>query len=153
MSTTPITSTTPSNAADPKTSSRVPQKELGQDDFLKLLTVQLSKQDPMKPMEDTAFIAQMAQFSTLQQTQAMSNNIARMSATSDLASASAMIGRSVTFLTDKDGGTTTGTVTGLDASDGASIKLLVGDTAYPIANVVRVAAPEAQPQPEPAPAA
>ena len=137
MSTAPIANTTPSNSTDPKTASRIPQKELGQNDFLKLLTVQLSKQDPMKPMEDTAFIAQMAQFSTLQQTQAMSTNIAKMSATSDLASASAMIGRSVTFSTDKEGGTATGTVTGLDSSDG-TMKLMVGDTSYPISSVVRV---------------
>ncbi len=38
--------------------------ELGQEDFLKLMTVQLQNQDPFKPMEDGQFIAQMAQFST-----------------------------------------------------------------------------------------
>ena len=38
--------------------------DLGQDDFLKLMTVQLQNQDPFKPMDDGQFIAQMAQFST-----------------------------------------------------------------------------------------
>ena len=40
-------------------SSRIPQKALGQSDFLKLLSVQLQQQDPMKPMEDTSFMAPM----------------------------------------------------------------------------------------------
>ena len=41
-------------------------KEMGRDDFLKLLVTKLSlPQDPMSPMEDTDFIAQMASFSTL----------------------------------------------------------------------------------------
>lgn len=42
---------------------------LDKDAFLKLLTVQLSNQDPLNPMEDREFIAQLAQFSTLEQMQ------------------------------------------------------------------------------------
>lgn len=40
---------------------------LGQDAFLKLLVAQISHQDPLKPMDDTAFVAQLAQFSALEQ--------------------------------------------------------------------------------------
>jgi flagellar basal-body rod modification protein FlgD len=57
---------------DSATVSRVPQKALGQGDFLKLLAKQFQTQDPMNPVQDTAFIAQMAQFSALEQAGTMS---------------------------------------------------------------------------------
>jgi flagellar basal-body rod modification protein FlgD len=42
-------------------------KELGRDAFLQLLTTQLAHQDPLQPQADTEFIAQLAQFSSLEQ--------------------------------------------------------------------------------------
>ncbi|HEY4601559.1 MAG TPA: flagellar hook assembly protein FlgD [Cerasibacillus sp.] len=57
----------------PKT--RVPSPELGKDEFLKILMTQLQNQDPLNPMEDRDFIAQMASFSTLEQTMNMANSI------------------------------------------------------------------------------
>ncbi|WP_352419603.1 flagellar hook capping FlgD N-terminal domain-containing protein [Proteiniborus sp.] len=48
---------------------------LGKDAFLKLLITQLRNQDPLNPMEDKEFIAQMAQFSTLEQMQELNKNV------------------------------------------------------------------------------
>ena len=48
---------------------------LGQNDFLKLLMTQLQNQDPMSPMDNTQFIAQMAQFSALEATQSLQQTI------------------------------------------------------------------------------
>ncbi len=48
--------------------------ELGKDDFLKLLITQVQHQDPMNPQSDTDFIAQMAQFSALEQMQNLNNS-------------------------------------------------------------------------------
>jgi flagellar basal-body rod modification protein FlgD len=55
-----------------------PQQNLGKDDFLKILITQLSYQDPTAPMEDKEFIAQMAQFSTLDQMTSMANDFNRL---------------------------------------------------------------------------
>jgi flagellar basal-body rod modification protein FlgD len=42
-------------------------QQMGQNDFLKLLVTQLKNQDPLKPMDNTAFVAELAQFSQLDQ--------------------------------------------------------------------------------------
>jgi flagellar basal-body rod modification protein FlgD len=55
--------------------TREPASELGKDDFLKLLTVQLQHQDPMTPMNNEDLIAQLAQFSSLEQLENINTNL------------------------------------------------------------------------------
>lgn len=50
-------------------STQSKELEMGKDTFLKLLVNQLSNQDPLNPVDDKEFLAQMAQFSTLEQIQ------------------------------------------------------------------------------------
>ena len=45
------------------------QGEMSQEDFFALLTTQLAQQDPFKPLDNTEFVAQMAQFSSLESLQ------------------------------------------------------------------------------------
>lgn len=58
--------------------SRQPQQNLGRDDFLKILITQLSYQDPTAPMQDKEFIAQMAQFSSLEQMTGMAKDFNKL---------------------------------------------------------------------------
>ncbi len=50
-------------------------KQLGKDEFMKILVTQLQYQDPMNPLEDRDFIAQMAQFSSLEQMQSLNRGL------------------------------------------------------------------------------
>jgi flagellar basal-body rod modification protein FlgD len=79
-----------------------PQQNLGKDDFLKLLITQLSYQDPTAPMEDKEFIAQMAQFSTLDQMTSMSGDFARLTNMLAGSEATAALGKSVELYEGED---------------------------------------------------
>ena len=49
--------------------------KMGKDEFLKLLTVQLGNQDPMNPVDQKKFAAELAQFSQLEQLAAMNSKL------------------------------------------------------------------------------
>jgi flagellar basal-body rod modification protein FlgD len=52
--------------------------DMGKEEFLKILVTQLTHQDPTAPMEDKEFIAQMAQFSSLEQMTNMSEGLGKV---------------------------------------------------------------------------
>jgi flagellar basal-body rod modification protein FlgD len=135
-----ITSATGSKSAyeDPATiAAATPKKTmLGQDDFLKLLAIQFQSQDPMKPMEDTAFIAQMAQFTALDQSKSLLTQMTQLSASQDIVTANSYIGRHVTLDAGADE-LVSGDVTGIELTDGAP-RLIVGDKTYPLSAVLLV---------------
>ena len=104
----------------------VKQNALGQDDFLKILITQLSYQDPTAPMEDKEFIAQMAQFSSLEQMTNMSSEFTKLSGTLNLNSAIGMIGKNVTIASGEN------TVSGLveEVTGNESPQVLVNGKFY-----------------------
>ncbi|GAB3504966.1 flagellar hook assembly protein FlgD [Pseudoxanthomonas daejeonensis] len=57
------------------TSTKKKEESLGQADFLRLMTEQLQHQDPLKPMENSAFLGQLAQFSTVQGIQDLNSQV------------------------------------------------------------------------------
>jgi flagellar basal-body rod modification protein FlgD len=79
-----------------------PKKVLDKDDFLKLLVTKMSHQDPLNPEDDQAFVAELAQFSSLEQLKNMNDNLsqdmkwnAMLSQTINNTSATSLIGRTV----------------------------------------------------------
>lgn len=80
-------------------------------DFLKVLLTQLTYQDPLKPMDNQQFMAQIAQFTSLEQTQQMNTNLVSLLNNQASLQSVGLIGRTVTVNTDS--GAVTGTVSAL----------------------------------------
>lgn len=115
--------------------------ELGKDAFLRLLITQLRYQDPINPVKDQEFIAQLAQFSALEQ---MNNMAVQMERLADaqlqlggLGQAVALLGRTVVFLDPATGGTVTGRVEAVRMEDGQP-QLVVGERRFLLSDVVEV---------------
>ena len=113
---------------------RTASQELGKDDFLKLLLAQLSNQDPTSPMENTQFIAQMAQFSSLEQMTNMSNEFTKLATMLNSSEAVTVIGKTVDI--DVSGQLVSGVVDG--ATRGANPQVEVNGMLYDMAQVQRV---------------
>jgi flagellar basal-body rod modification protein FlgD len=116
--------------------TRTVKTELGKDDFLKLLITQLTHQDPLNPMEDKEFIAQMAQFSSLEQ---LTNLNAGLESMTNFAMTNAVnyIGRTVTFY-NSDGEELSYKVTSVTFNQG-EVTLHYDGGSVPLENVIGVA--------------
>jgi flagellar basal-body rod modification protein FlgD len=81
----------------------VGKQDLGKNDFLNLLVTQLKNQDPLQPMDNTAFVAQLAQFSNVEQLVAVNegiNILGMQQLSSSNAQASSLIGKSAEVKSD-----------------------------------------------------
>jgi flagellar basal-body rod modification protein FlgD len=110
------------------------QQTLTQNDFLQLLVAQMENQDPLQPQSDTEMASQMAQFTSLTQTTAMSSSLSDMQANS-------LIGTTVTLQIPNSQNTTSGVVQGVvsgaESSDGTP-QIVVNGTAYDVSQVLSV---------------
>jgi flagellar basal-body rod modification protein FlgD len=84
---------------------------IGLQDFLKILLTQLNYQDPLKPMDNQEFMAQMAQFTALEQSQQMNTKLDLLIANQAALQSVGLLGRTVDVSTSS--GNVTGTVTSL----------------------------------------
>ena len=134
-STNPITATN-SIYAPTESNPRVPEKTMGQDDFLKLLVTQFTNQDPMSPMKDTEYIAQMAQFTTLEQTKSMSSEISKLRTDNQLLQANALLGRTVELQADKDN-RTLGVVSAVEVNAGTP-QIVVNGQPYDLGTLLTI---------------
>lgn len=92
-------------------SSGLQASGMGMQDFLKILLTQLTYQDPLKPVDNQQFMAQMAQFTALEQTQQLNEKIATLITNQAALQSVGLIGRTVDIQTDS--GSVSGVVTSL----------------------------------------
>jgi flagellar basal-body rod modification protein FlgD len=118
-------------AAANGTTATSKKKSLGQDEFLKLMTTQMTHQDPTKPMDNAQFLSQMAQFGTVSGIQDLQQSFKDFSASisSDQAlQAAGLVGRSVSVSSDQGvltaGGDVKGTVDLPASSSNVNLKIL-----------------------------
>ncbi len=84
-----------------ESTTQLSDKELGKDDFMKLMLAQFKYQDPLEPLKNEQLVLQLAQFSTLESTQNLTNNFDNFMINSNISTASNLVGKEVVYL---DGG-------------------------------------------------
>ena len=90
----------------------------GQQQFLQLLVTQLQHQDPFEPMEQTDFLAQLGQFSSLEGIQQLNANFEDLLALEELSEGASLLGRTVVFADPETGEEQTETVESVRVEEG-----------------------------------
>jgi flagellar basal-body rod modification protein FlgD len=115
--------------------------------FTKLLVAQLQNQDPMAPQDNQAMVAQLAQFSSLEQMQQLNQNIMGLAVLqqtnavmSQLTQSAALIGQNVTYTDPTTNAALTGTVDKVKIVDGVATLEINGQD-VPLGNVTEILGP------------
>jgi len=112
--------------------------KLDQDTFLKLMVAQLRNQDPLNPTDSAEFLAQTAQFTSLEKLEVVADQSAQALAAQMAFGASSLVGRTVTY-TDSEGAEVAGTVSSVRFGPSGPL-LGVGDAEVALEQVVTVEA-------------
>ncbi len=110
---------------------------VSKDEFLKLFVAQLKNQSPMDPLKGHEFIAQLAQFSSVEQLTSLNASFADNLKFQQLTGGSEFIGKKATYVDLDGGGTATGVIQGAMVLDD-SISVVIGNKEIPIANVTGI---------------
>ncbi len=129
-------STTSTTSGDPLT--KAAGGALGKTEFLRLLVQELTNQDPLKPADNTQFIAQLAQFSTLEQKQNMNDGFSKMQSSFQAAEARGLLGVPVTAINASTGATVEGIVDQILVNANGSVRVDVNGTPVDIADIVSI---------------
>ena len=133
--TTPVTSPAGPNATTTNQSN--PGAILGKDDFLKLLVAQMKNQDPMSPQDNTQSIAQMAQFSSLEQMTNLVQSFDQLDQSMTVERGVSFIGKTVSYVA-ANGSSQQGIVQSVDLSGDQPTLTIDGATGIDIASVTQV---------------
>ena len=133
------------NANDPLSyASSLAGTELGEDAFMKLLVTQLKHQDPLDPAKNEEMLAQLAQFSSLEQLNELNDNILGLAVLQQsnalmdqLTSSSALIGQSVEYLDPLTGREVWGNVASVKIVEGLAVLSIDGQD-VPLGSVIEV---------------
>lgn len=115
---------------------------LGQDAFFELLITQLQNQDPLNPMEDRDFIAQMAEFSSLEKTEKLYNLLEDKLSSNQVIQNSNLIGKEITA--NVEGVQLEGVVDAVKSSDDKVLAVLDSGSEIDISNITQVKNIEAE---------
>ena len=113
--------------------------KVDKDMFLKLMVAQLKNQDPMNPTDSSQFLAQTAQFTSLEKLTTMADQVSQSLSAQLAFGAGALVGKSVTY-TDADGAQHTGAVSSVRFGSTGPM-LSVGGADVALASVTGVVAP------------
>lgn len=109
---------------------------LGKEDFLRILTTQLSNQDPTNPLQDKDFIAQMATFSSLEQMTNLNTSFEKF-ANLQMSQYAGAIGKEISWMSEATETVKTGVVDGVSAQNG-NYFYSVNDEKIPIESVMEI---------------
>ena len=123
--------TTPAASEDSQSSATMQME-----DFLQLLTSQISNQDPLEPMKDTEFISQMANIASLEQMQQFSKGFEMFASSHKDMVAQAYLGRAVEIKSGSE--ELSGIVNAVERSEDGKISVLVNNKSYDPNEIVKV---------------
>jgi len=104
------------------------------DQFLQLMIAELQNQDPLSPVENSEMLQQITQIREIGASEALSTTLSAVLAGQNVATASALIGKEVSALTD-DSGNISGVVDRVSITDDNDVRVHIGDESVKLDNV------------------